>query len=385
MQNVKKIDSRYGLFSLIVLMYFIPKYIEFTTLINVGNVKNVVFIIKNMSYIFALGYIGILIIKKRIFRFRYAIVILFAFLYFLGAAIINGRNNVFIVLLFSLIFEEKYLKKYIRLIFNTSCLLYLFTIVASCLGLIKNVITIRYKFGEIWEAGSYGFEYSGQMIMLLIPIVFMYYYLNQTHVNFFHSAIWITITMLVYSGCQTIMGAVLIILFILLFHISKAHKKGLSGKILKSEFLRFTPFVCCIISYLLIKIYASSGSFGILLDIIVNGRLSTSVRVIEKYGISLLGTEFVNNTLEGKYEIIDSEYIHMIVGEGLLYLFFTLIICYYILRWSQNKKDMCLTLIWIMIFLNAIFNNGIFGLVMNPFSILLVLAIKEKFIKYRSP
>ena len=57
-------------------------------------------------------------------------------------------------------------------------------------------------------------------------------------------------------------------------------------------------------------------------------------------------------------------------------LLIVLAVCVCIMRLAQ-KRGRTLTLIWLMIFFNAVFNNGIFGLVMNPFSILLVPALRS--------
>ena len=48
---------------------------------------------------------------------------------------------------------------------------------------------------------------------------------------------------------------------------------------------------------------------------------------------------------------------------------------------SIKRQDAYLTLIWMMMLFNAMFNNGIFNLVMNPFGIILSVSIKDIFRK----
>lgn len=99
--------------------------------------------------------------------------------------------------------------------------------------------------------------------------------------------------------------------------------------------------------------------------------------MINNYGVKLFGTNFVNNANNGFYEILDSEYVHMLVGEGIFYLIISLILCSFLLEYARKKKDYYLVLVWIIILFNAIFNNGIFNLVMNPFGIVLTISIRE--------
>ena len=117
------------------------------------------------------------------------------------------------------------------------------------------------------------------------------------------------------------------------------------------------------------------------IDRLLNGRLSVTDRIIDRYGIGLWGSSFENNTLDGKYEIIDSEYLYNALNAGVVYLVISLVLCVLIVKYVQMKNDACLTLIWSMVFINAIINNGIWGIVMNPFSILLVPALKDCFVE----
>ena len=79
---------------------------------------------------------------------------------------------------------------------------------------------------------------------------------------------------------------------------------------------------------------------------------------------------------------------HMLVAEGILFLIVALILCCFVLKYTQLINNQYLTLIWIFILLNSIVNNGIF----NPFSILITIYIrknlnnaylKEKFDKFK--
>lgn len=380
--KIKRISGDYVVFLMIVLMYFVPKYFEFTTFYAYENVKTITLVLKNMSYFCAISWYFIRVIKKRKISCKLLLVVCISFIYLSYQAFFRDINALFIVFLLSLLFDERYFYKYIKNIFLCSCFLYIFTIAACKMGIIENVFTERNKFGNIWIAGGNGFGYSGQMIMMLIPIVFLFYYFRRDKIRWIDNIIWIAITSVVYSQCRTIMGAVLICLFILVFNLSGIAKRE-SGFLTNSKLVTWSPVIFAAVSICLVELYEKGWGLAYYLDVVVNGRLSVASRVIERYGIKILGTEFVNNTLNDKYEILDSEYMQMLVGGGYIYTIVALIIGVCIMRFVQ-KRDGLLTLIWGMIFFNAIFNNGIYGLVMNPFCIVVVPAIKDVFCRGRS-
>lgn len=383
-------NLNYMVFLIIISMYFVPKYLEFTTFYYYDWVKKMVFIFKNLSYALAMMWFLIRIIrtiitkntlkkiKKRKINVNLLVAICLIGVYLSYQAFFKDVKAIFVVFLLSLIFDEQYLEKYIKYIFNCSCILYVFTIVSCKIGIIENAITERHKFGGIWTAGGNGFEYSGQMIMMLIPIVFMYYFLKKNKISMLDNLLWTCISIVVFSQCKTIMGLLLIFIFIIAFNIIFKWKCSWIW-IIKSKIMRMIPVISCMLISFLELLYRKGIPFMTAIDGLLNGRLSVTSRVIDGYGITLFGTIFENNTLDGRYEIIDSEYLYYAIKAGVLYLIVSLILGVLIIRYVQKKKDVCLTLIFSMVFINAIINNGIWGIVMNPFSILLVPAIKDYF------
>lgn len=374
MRTKNTINCNYIMFLIITLMYFIPKYLEFTTFCHFEEVEMVIFVLKNASYVCAIIWYLLKTTKKNRISSKLLFAICLSGMYLIYQALFKDVNAIFVVFLLSLIFEEQYFYKYIKIIFGCSCILYVVTIVACKIGIIENAITDRYKFGSTWTAGGNGFEYSGQMIMMLIPIVFMYYFLKKNKITLLDNLFWIGITIIVFSQCKTITGMALILIFILLFNIIC---KGKGNWIIKSRLVRMLPIICCVIISFLELLYRNGIIYMNIIDGLLNGRLSVTDRVIDRYGIGLWGSGFENNTLDGKYEIIDSEYLYYALKAGIIYLIVSLVLGVFVIRYVQRKNDVCLTLIWSMIFVNAIVNNGIWGIVMNPFGILLIPAIKD--------
>lgn len=371
-------NNEYKFFRFILMLYFVPRYLEFTTFINYETLNSFFKISKLVSYILVIGLFLVKTYETKKLNIRHLLFIGLIIVFYIFMLFLNGSRTILIVLLFSLCFNEDNFAIYIKDILTFSVIFYLLTVVSCGAGLIENVVTSRDKFGGVWTAGGYGFEYSGQMIMMLIPIVMMYYYIKGEKIKLKDNILWLLITCLVYSKCKTIMGAFVIILFIVAFNIIKTNNI-LNSLLVNSRFISYAPLFFSVIALVLIVLYRQNTELGNALDVLVNGRLSVFSRVYDNYGIKMFGTGFVNNTLDGRYEIVDSEYLFMLVSDGIVYFLISLIICFSLIRYAQMKNDYILVLIWITVFFNAIFNNGIFGLVMNPFSILAVPSVEMLF------
>ena len=98
---------------------------------------------KLISYMLAFSYIVYKVVQKKSISLLLSTIMLF----FLFQSFLGERKSVFVVLLFSTIFEEEYMDKYIRSLFNISVVLYVITFISSKAGIIENVITSRDKLG----------------------------------------------------------------------------------------------------------------------------------------------------------------------------------------------------------------------------------------------
>lgn len=373
-------DYNYLTFLIVFLLYFIPRYLEYTSFYNILFAKQALDICKSLSYVLSLLLFGLKFINNKKQTAKYTVIISICLLYFSYQAFLENHSALFVILIFSFIFNEKYAKIYFRDIFVISCILYLFTIVACYFGCIENIVSHRNKFGSIWVSESFGFEYPGQMVMMLLPLVFLYFYIKNCRVNALDCFFCLALNIVVYTQCKTIFGSVLICVFLIAFSILK-YSISFSRFLKDSQWINKAPFIFVAIDVLLLFLFDGYKSIGKDLDILLNGRLSVSQRVINKYGISFLGSDFKNSASNFFYEIIDSEYIHLIVAEGIIYLVFALLLCSLMLKYAQKNKDKWLVLILLMAFFNSIVNNGIFSLVLNPFVICLVPAIKHYFNK----
>ena len=235
---IKKVNAYY-IFAVIFVLYYIPRYIEYTTFIKIDEIKLIVTFTKLISYMLAFSYIVYKVVQKKSISLLLSTIMLF----FLFQSFLGERKSVFVVLLFSTIFEEEYMDKYIRSLFNISVVLYVITFISSKAGIIENVITSRDKLGGAWIAGGNGFEYPGQMIMMLMPIVFMYYYLKSGKITWKDNVFWLVVDAFIFSQCLTITGTVMIALFIACYNVLQYTKKTKDSKILASGIIKFLPFI----------------------------------------------------------------------------------------------------------------------------------------------
>ena len=132
---IKKVNAYY-IFAVIFVLYYIPRYIEYTTFIKIDEIKLIVTFTKLISYMLAFSYIVYKVVQKKSISLLLSTIMLF----FLFQSFLGERKSVFVVLLFSTIFEEEYMDKYIRSLFNISVVLYVITFISSKAGIIENVI-----------------------------------------------------------------------------------------------------------------------------------------------------------------------------------------------------------------------------------------------------
>ena len=353
-----KRERNYVLFIIPFMLYFIPKYLEYTTFMGFSDVAQLCSILKTFAY-----FSGLLLwlIKSMYYR-NVSIIVLFfiviCVVYLSFMAFVNDRKALFVVVLLSLLYEDRFKRVFFRDVFAISLVMYIFVIAMAILHIIPNELVVMNKYGISFSRLPLGFNYAGQLTMMFTPLLFMYFYIKGARITFIDNLIWSLATFLVFAVSQTIMGTFINFIFIVMFNAVK-NKKFLHQV---KDAIVYIPWLFAISTAILLFLYSRNISLVKKLDVLV-------------YGIRLLGTTFENNTIDF-YQYLDSEYMHMFVGEGILFTIFALIVGCYIIKYCLYKGDRFALLIWIMVFFNAMFNNGIYNLVMNPFGIVVVEAIR---------
>lgn len=360
-------------FYLAFTLYFFTRYSEYLA-INNAEIISCMSILKNISYLMCIAIIlfySVGMTKLYINRIViYCIIISFVFYQVLT----HNANSIFVVILFSIAFADGNLRRFLKYNYFLNLCCFIFTIISSFVGLTENVVTSTDKYNMIFTRSSLGFNYPGQLMMSLMPIIFLYYYLNDKKTSLCTHVFWMICAGIVFIFSQTIMPLMVILMFIILFIIYK----NWSNSFYKVFQPYWMPFLSFFLTIALLILRLINNKFAIIIDNIANYRFSLGVTALKQYGISLLGSGFQNINDGIQYLILDSEYIFMLISNGVVYTVIAILLFTSVIKWAQVKKEKTLVLIFVLIALNGIFNNGIFNLIFNPFMIVLNQSIAFK-------
>lgn len=380
MFEIKLKQNRISFYFFIVLflLYFIPRYIEYTTLADIQAINEIISTLKKFSYVGALLLFSVKSITKAKMHINFGIIVQsIIFIYFAYEGFVKDRNSVFVILCFGMIFEEKYLRDFIRVILYISTFLYIAIVVASLIGIISDVITPFNKLGLMSERHSLGFNYAGQLIMQLVPIVMCYYYLHKDRIKWVDNLVWLLISTIIFLYSKTIMGYMLIFSFIILFNITIRFKNRIISFIINHKrFFCNLPYIICTVTFFLMVLYQHNVAIVGKIDVLMNSRIKLGVIFWEGYGIKLLGTNFTNDT-RFYYQILDSDYMYLLIACGIIYTVLALWILKCIMKYMVSKQDIFGCVIWTLLLINSIPNNNLFNLILNPFSIVAFISIGE--------
>lgn len=363
-------------FYLAFTLYFITRYSEYLAINNAGIIA-CMSLLKNISYLMCIAIILFYSVEMTTLYINkimiYCIVIAAVFYQVLT----HDANSVFVVILFSIAFADGSLRRFLKYNYFLNLGCFLFTIMSSFIGITENVVTSTDKYNMVFTRSSLGFNYPGQLMMSFMPIVFLYYYLNDKKTSWWTHVFWTICAGMVFIFSQTIMPLMVILMFIILFVIFK----NWSNNFYKIFQPYWMPFFSFILTIVLLFLRLANNKVAIIIDNIANYRFSLGVTALKQYGISFLGTGFQNINDGTQYLILDSEYIFMLISNGVIYTVIAILLFTSVVKWAQVKKEKTLVLIFVLIAINGIFNNGIFNLIFNPFMIVLNQSIAYKVVE----
>lgn len=360
--------SKLLLFLSFALYYFI-RTLEYTNFSSL-HIGNYFAILKYFSYGIAL--IGVLSklffsslsLKRLLFRLLFYAFVLFQVVYW-------DHRTIFVVLLFSMLVNKDDIIDFLKLSFFIGLFVYITTVLSSVFSFIPETFTSAEKYGIIFERHSLGFIYPGQTMMSLVPLIMIDIYLHKEKRNrFIRSMIWFVIVLVVFSKSLTIMPTIVSFLFLVIVNLPKCIIRKITNN-------KYIGFMCCSISMILVGFKYYNLSFINSIDSLMNYRLSLTVTAINKFGITLFGTSFSNISNDTEYLYLDSDYSNMLISCGVIYLLLCLMVFTLCVIWAINHNDLDLVIVFNIIAINSIVNNGMFDLVMNPFIIIMFTALKD--------
>ena len=368
------------LFYFSYILYFIPRYLEYTTAMNNPGITSMIDISKYASYALTL-IICILGNKWHKVNLKKSLFILILITVIVYQIIFNDDRSLFFVFLcsyaYSLSFEnEQIYGKYYKLAMYLHIIMFMVVILLFVLGVIDNSARTVFRYSVLVERNSLGFNYPGQLQMSILTIIMLVLY-NKKKIQITDKIALVIFSTIIYFFSRTLMSFVLSIVIVFLID-----KKPMQGRLADSIRVHLAS-ICFVITILFVVLRSINNPIGLLVDRIVNYRFSLVLTALSKpqYGIKFLGTGFhnINEGVGGQYLYLDSEYMYMFVASGILYTVVAIYLFRIMMEYSVYNENVKLQKMLALLYINAIVNNGIINLVMNPFAIIMVPAIVQHF------
>lgn len=261
-------------------------------------------------------------------------------------------------------------------------------IVLGCqLGFLTDYTYTR-RIGNITIAHSYGFNYYSSIGSISMCVVMMYLYIRKK-CTYMEIGLVTVLTFILYNIHTVRLTFYMTLLYIVGYVIVvKLNLLKLTG-ILWKYIATFLPAALFGITFWVVYLYMKYGRT--LNDILgidmftMNGRLDFTARAIEKYGISLLGSQVVQVGVYSKTYLgidssgffVDSGYAYILIAYGILFTFlilFAYTLLYRYLYFTNQK----LLFMWLSIILvGNMVNELLLSIAVNPFIFLLPKALFE--------
>lgn len=208
------------------------------------------------------------------------------------------------------------------------CITILIVIISSKIGIIEDIINIRYGedfFSKIFfQEGKYirhsfGFLNNNQIAFYLMTIYIMLFALKREKLKwYFHFLIQVlNIIVFVYCGSRFVF-AIIILMDIAYYIIPKMDRK------IQNLIISIGKYAFIIFSLLSILTVIEYKKIPFSVDAFFNFRFTYAYRVIQKNGIHLLGSGLginVPNVGNGnyEYEVLDNGYLVLLVQRGIIF------------------------------------------------------------------
>ena len=260
-------------------------------------------------------------------------------------------------------------------------LIVVFAIVLVSLGL--DIIEDRkyYRDVDIYEnsyAHDLGFKYYSYYAYLGMGAVQCCIYMWRKHISFGQICLLIALSYVFFLVSSTRLQLYACVAFIVAsLSISYIPKKILHNNILASLAVVAYP-VICVVLYFMSKFFILSIFYDGYdeLNTAMNNRLTMNEEAFMRYDVTLWGNDldFDTSEITKDYFYIDSGYLHVLLGDGLIFTAIILLL-YSILTYKLFRSRAYYLYIWILIYAILNISNGfLVALLENP---ILLLAFSD--------
>ena len=259
-------------------------------------------------------------------------------------------------------------------------IVFMIVLSALALGLVEDQLYDRdlESFGRSY-AHDIGFKYYSYYSYLGMGFVQSCLYLWRNRLNFIKIVFLIAFSFIFFvlstTRLQLYACTAFIVAIVLLPHIPK---KILNNKLLAALAVIAYPLICFILYYVskyFILYYFYDGYDE--LNHAMSGRLGLNEEAFLRYDVTLWGNDLDFNAgvnAKGKYFYIDSGYLHVLLGDGLVFISIILLL-YSILTYKIYKARAYYLYIWILLYAILNISNGfLIDTLANP---ILLLAFSD--------
>lgn len=303
-------------------------------------------------------------IKKVILAFIFFILILCVSFRLYGLFFFTGC---LFVLLSSYVETNKILKSFIY--FSATTLI--ITIVFNKLGLVDSVISVGDRVRT-----SLGFSYMAEPSEILFYVTCSYLVYKKQDITYIEIMGLELLNVLLYSATQTrtpFFMATLALIGTLILKLVNFKVSILNNKLIKFVIVNIY-WICLALFFVLLNTYPDNVFWN--LNKLLSGRLYLSLLGLQRWGISLWGTntkfvtDNVANVAGGQYNYIDSSYLQSLIIYGLIFTIIVLVMFSVLTYVAIRRKDVIFILILICVAIHSMFDPILLVQWYSPFFII---------------
>lgn len=303
-------------------------------------------------------------IKKVILAFIFFILILRVSFRLYGLFFFTGC---LFVLLSSYVETNKILKSFIY--FSATTLI--ITIVFNKLGLVDSVISVGDRVRT-----SLGFSYMAEPSEILFYVTCSYLVYKKQDITYIEIMGLELLNVLLYSATQTrtpFFMATLALIGTLILKLVNFKGSILNNKLIKFVIVNIY-WICLALFFVLLNTYPDNVFWN--LNKLLSGRLYLSLLGLQRWGISLWGTntkfvtDNVANVAGGQYNYIDSSYLQSLIIYGLIFTIIVLVMFSVLTYVAIRRKDVIFILILICVAIHSMFDPILLVQWYSPFFII---------------
>ena len=259
----------------------------------------------------------------------------------------------------------------------------------SLLGIIENYS--RFTGGRTRYFLGFGWTTTAPILFLFI--VWQYLYLKKGNIKLCRSVIILLFATVLYLYTRTRMAYFMLVCSIVIFQIFRLPvAKSIYKNFWKwhgSRLIVIMPWVCAIVSCVLVFFYSKGFPIMEQIDALLSNRLEMGYEGFKNFGITLFGQDiewvgFSILELQGKYNFVDNSYLNILYNYGAVLLLVILIAYSVILYKAYVKKNMSLVIVVTFICVFSITEPRLLNLMYNPFIFFAIPGSEKMRGKYRT-